>query len=98
MSLTVSKEAAKWYKRELELKNGDYLQFFVKLYGGIEGVHPNYSLGIVKGKNGDLAIQEIKEGITFYFNEQDAWYLKDFKMEIKIRKKELIYTFTKKER
>ena len=82
MALKVSSEAAKWYKEEFGLNEGDYVQFYVKLYGGIPTVHPNYSLGVSIGRSGNIAEKDMAEGITFYFNEDDSWFIKEFDMEV----------------
>ncbi|RCW74942.1 HesB/YadR/YfhF family protein [Saliterribacillus persicus] len=84
MNLSVTKEAAKWYKDDLELNDGDYLQFFVKLYGGIPTMHPNYFLGVEKGIDGEIYVKDVVEGITFYFNEQDEWLIEEYDMTVDV--------------
>lgn len=96
MSLSVSPEAAKWFKEELELDAGDYIQFYVKLYGGIPTVHPNYSLGMSVGKEGTVAIKDEVEGITFYFNDDDAWFLKEYDLKIEAKNDDVEYIFNSK--
>ncbi|MBP2239528.1 uncharacterized protein YneR [Cytobacillus eiseniae] len=95
MILEVSKEAAKWYKEELDLNEGDYVQFYVQLYGGIPTAHPNYSLGMSIGKEGNIAIKDVKEGITFYFNEDHSWFLKEFDMKVVVEREEITFIFDK---
>lgn len=72
MKLSVSQDAARWYKDEMSLKQGDYIQFIVKLYG--QNIHPNYSLGITRESPQEMEIHVTVEEITFY-NEPDAWFL-----------------------
>ncbi|MED4453029.1 hypothetical protein [Metabacillus fastidiosus] len=96
MNLKVSKEAAEWYKNEMGLEQGDYVQYYVQLYGGIPTVHPNYSLGVSIGKAENIAIKDVVEGITFYFNSDDAWFLEEFDMEVVFEKEELEFIFHKK--
>lgn len=96
MGLEISKEAAQWYINELDLHSGDYLRFFVKLYGGIPTVHPNYSLGIAKGKEGEPIVSDTVDGVTFYFNEKDSWFLDDFDMKVVLKKGEAEFIFEKK--
>ncbi|MBU8878982.1 hypothetical protein BGM26_08280 [Bacillus sp. FJAT-29790] len=96
MSLKVSKEAAEWYKNEMDLNQGDFVQFFVQLYGGIPTVHPNYSLGISIGKAGNIAIKDEVEGITFYFNDDDSWFLEEFEMKVLLENNEVEFIFNKK--
>jgi uncharacterized protein YneR len=75
MGLTVTIEAASWYKEEMDLEKGDYIRYFVKLYGGIPTPHSDYYLGMEVGQEGDMAIRTEVEGITFYFNSEDAWFI-----------------------
>ena len=96
MKLTVSKEAAVWYKDEMDLEQGDYLQYYVQLYGGIPTAHPNYSLGMSIGKEGNIAVKDEVEGITFYFNEEHAWFLKEFDMEVVLEDGDLAFHFEEK--
>lgn len=85
MSLKVSKEAAKWYKNEMDLEAGDYLQYYVQIYGGIPTAHQNYSLGMSIGEDGHVAVKDEVEGIVFilmmnmhgfWMNSQWKWILK----------------------
>lgn len=96
MGFKVSAEAAKWYKEEMDLQDGEYVQFYVKLYGGIPTVHPNYSLGVALGKEGTIAIQDKVEGITFYFNDKDAWFLEEYDLAIEAKNDDVDFIFNKK--
>ncbi|WP_313894024.1 hypothetical protein [Psychrobacillus sp.] len=89
MNLEVSKEAAEWYKSEMDLEQGDYVQYYMQLYGGIPTAHPNYSLGMSVGKEGSIAVKTEVEGITFYFNEVNSWFLKEFDMKVILGNEEL---------
>ncbi len=96
MSLKVSNEAANWYKNEMDLEAGDYLQYYVQIYGGIPTAHPNYSLGMSIGKEGNIAVKDEVEGIIFYFNEEHAWFLKEFDMEVVVEGEDLAFNFEEK--
>lgn len=96
MKLTVSKEAAQWYKDEMDLASGEYVQYYVQLYGGIPTAHPNYSLGMSIGKDGNIAVKEEVEGVIFYFNEEHAWFLKEFDMEVDVKDGDLAFKFNEK--
>jgi uncharacterized protein YneR len=96
MNFEVSKEAAEWYKNEMDLEQGDYVRYYVQLYGGIPTVHPNYSLGVSIGKEGNIAIKDVVEGITFYFDDEDSWFLEEFDMKVVLGKEELEFIFHKK--
>ena len=78
LKLTVSPEAAQWYIEEMDLEQGDHIRFYISIYG--QSVHPNYSLGIVKEKSNEMAIHTTVEGITFYFDQQDEWFLDGHKL------------------
>lgn len=96
MKFTVSKEAAKWFIDEMELEQGDYIQFFVKIYGGIPTAHPNYFLGVSVGKDNDILVQQEVEGITFFFSSQDAWFLDEYEMEVIAEDDDVKYIFHEK--
>lgn len=70
----------------MNLKECDYIQFYVQLYGGIPINHPNYSLGMTIGKEENIAIKDELDGITFYFNEDHSWFLEDFDMKVDFEK------------
>ena len=96
MNFEVTKEAAEWYKDEMGLAQGDYVQFYVQLYGGIPTGYQNYSLGVSIGKEGNLATKDEVEGITFYFNEDNVWILEEIDMKVTIENDELEFIFSKK--
>lgn len=96
MKFNISPEAAQWFKEELDLQDGDYVQFIVKIYGGIPTAHPNYYLGILIGKNDSIGVKQEVEGITFYFSEQDKWFLDDYEMEVVYNNGEVEYKFQEK--
>ncbi|WP_060203827.1 HesB/YadR/YfhF family protein [Sporosarcina koreensis] len=96
MKFEVSLEAANWYKKEMDVKQGDYVQYYVQLYGGIPTAHPNYSLGMSIGKEGDIAVKDVVEGITFYFNKNNSWFLNEFDMKVVVEGEELAFVFHEK--
>lgn len=79
---SVSEEAAKWYKEEMGLESGDYVQFFIKIYGGIPTGHSNFFLGVSVGESTDIGVKQVVEGITFFFNERDVWFLDEVNMKV----------------
>ncbi|WP_138417395.1 HesB/YadR/YfhF family protein [Aquibacillus sediminis] len=97
MSFSVTKEAAQWYKDEMGLEAGDHVRFFVKLYGGIKTAHPSYFLGVEVAQEGEIAIKEEVEGITFYFNKEDAWLLDDYDLKIEMGQEETVFQFSEKQ-
>ncbi|WP_079707633.1 HesB/YadR/YfhF family protein [Paraliobacillus ryukyuensis] len=94
MAMHMTEEAAKWYQEEMDLESGDYVHFYVKLYGGIPTAHPNYFLGVSIGKDGEMSHYQTFDGVTFYFSEQDAWFLNQYDLAIKMGKEEAVFEFT----
>lgn len=94
MKLSVSKEAAKWYIDEMGLERGDHVRFFVKLYGGIPTAHPSYFLGISVGKEGDIFVKDVVEGITFYFTSEDSWFLDEYNLKVEMGEDEAEFIFS----
>ncbi|MCD7033646.1 HesB/YadR/YfhF family protein [Metabacillus sp. GX 13764] len=86
MKLTVSDEAAAWYKNELDLGEGDALRFFVR-YGGNSVIHSGFSLGVMPGIPDEAAAAAEKSGITFYIEESDSWYFRDHDLTILMEEK-----------
>ncbi|WP_312475580.1 HesB/YadR/YfhF family protein [Neobacillus sp.] len=76
MNLQITNEAARWYKQELNLTEGDHIRFFVR-YGGCSTVQSGFSLGISSEEPVDIGAKSYIEGITFYIEEKDLWYLDD---------------------
>ncbi|WP_442600264.1 HesB/YadR/YfhF family protein [Neobacillus sp. D3-1R] len=76
MNIQITNEAAKWYKSEMLLKDGDKIRFFVR-YGGHSTVHRGFSLGVEKEEPFDMGASATVEGITFFIEEKDLWYFSD---------------------
>jgi uncharacterized protein YneR len=94
MKLEVTKEAAGWFASELDLKSGDYVQFVVKIYGGIPTAHEGFYLGLSVGKEGTIGIKDEVEGITFYISEEDSWLLKHHDLKVIYKNEDVEYLFT----
>jgi uncharacterized protein YneR len=81
MNMEISQAAAAWFKRELNLKDGDYIRLFPRYSSG-GGLHPGFSLGIATDEPGRPAVQVEQEGIVFYMEEQDLWYMEGYGLTI----------------
>lgn len=92
MKLIVNEDAARWYKEELALEDGDFLRFFAQVYG--TSIHPNYSLGITRKPPQNMAIHTNVEGITFYFDEADAWFLDNHSLTVALQGDDIDFRFT----
>jgi uncharacterized protein YneR len=73
MNIQINPEAAVWYKKEFNLKNGDFVRFFVR-YGGCSTVQSGFSLGVSDEEPVDMSVKADQDGITFYIEEKDIWY------------------------
>jgi uncharacterized protein YneR len=91
MTLIVRSDAAKRYIEELSLKPGDFVQFYVQLYG--QSHIPNYSLGAQKTAPCPSDIHVVSEGITFYFSESDRWFLEGHILDVSLLNDEIQFAF-----
>ncbi|WP_205774526.1 hypothetical protein [Alkalicoccus luteus] len=74
---TVSEEAAQFYKKEMQLAEGDSVRLFARVGGVGSG---GFSAGVEKGRPG-LAGSEVKQaGIFFFVTDEDAWYFRGVKV------------------
>ncbi|USB35087.1 HesB/YadR/YfhF family protein [Paenibacillus sp. YPG26] len=81
MMIHVTDSAAKWYKKELELQEGQAIRFFVRYSAGGH-IHPGFSLGIGVEDPGSPGYAMEAEGINFYMEEQDMWYLEGYDLKV----------------
>jgi len=81
MKLIVEQQAARWYKQEMDLSEGDSLRIFVRL-GGCGSVHPGLSLGIVKEEPRNPGLVTLVEGIQFFLEEDNVWYVDEKDLHI----------------
>ncbi|MEK3882494.1 HesB/YadR/YfhF family protein [Paenibacillus sp. PL2-23] len=81
MNLVVEQAAARWYKEQMGLSDGDSLRIFVRL-GGCGSVHPGLSLGITKDVPRKPALSQQVEGVTFFMEEDNVWYVDNKELRI----------------
>lgn len=81
MELRISQDAARWYKRELNLAEGAALRFFPRYSSG-GGLHPGFSLGISVENPEHPVLKEELEGVAFFIEEQDTWYLQGYDLVV----------------
>lgn len=94
MKLNVTKDAVKWFVEEMGLQQGDFIRFYIKLYGNSATEHHNYSIGLLKDTSlEDSAIECMIDGITFYISQGDLWFIRDYDMNVHVRDEELFYDF-----
>ncbi|SFP97862.1 iron-sulfur cluster biosynthesis family protein [Salibacterium halotolerans] len=72
VSFRITEDAARLYKQEMELTDGDYVRLFVRVGGVGSG---GYSMGVAKEKpEAGSAVLQV-DGIYFFVNPQDQWYM-----------------------
>jgi len=81
MNIVVEQPAASWYKTEMGLVDGDFVRIYVRL-GGCGSVHPGLSLGVIKDKPRRIGLSEAVDGITFFMEEDNLWYLENKELRI----------------
>lgn len=86
MELTVSEEAANWYKNELELEENVDVRFFVR-YGGVGGRIPGFSLGINIESPDLVHTSTTVNKLHFFIAEEDAWYFEDENLDVTMNDK-----------
>lgn len=79
--IKITKEAAEWFIRELDLKEGQAVRFFARYSAGGH-IHPGFSLGISVEQPEAAGISTVAEGITFYMEERELWYLDGYTLSI----------------
>ncbi|WP_245301405.1 HesB/YadR/YfhF family protein [Virgibacillus natechei] len=86
LKLQISKEAAKWYQKELDITEPTYLRFYVR-YGGFGGNIPGFSLGIKKENPENIYSSAEIDNIIFYIESKDVWYFEDNDLKINMNRK-----------
>ncbi|GAA0315045.1 HesB/YadR/YfhF family protein [Bacillus carboniphilus] len=81
MKLQLDQAAFEWYKNEMHLEKGDAVRLFVR-YGGCSTVQSGFSLGVMKEQPIDIGVATEVDGVTFYIEEKDIWYLDDHSLRI----------------
>ncbi|TYR80573.1 hypothetical protein FZC66_09360 [Priestia megaterium] len=94
MKLTVTEQAAKWYKDEMMLESNEYVRFFVR-YGGCSNVQKGFSLGVNKDKPINIGVETEVNGLTFFVEDEDLWYFDGHDLKVtyseEIKEPEFIY-------
>ncbi|TCP19759.1 uncharacterized protein YneR [Scopulibacillus darangshiensis] len=86
MKITVTDEAVDWFKEELEVTAGDHVRFFVR-YGGNSTIQEGFSLGLTVEKPHNIAANTIEDDITFFVEDEDVWYFKDYDLKVDFEEK-----------
>lgn len=88
--LTVTDEAAEFYKNEWNLDTGDSIKLFVRYGGGgIDG----FTLGVDKGEQSSSNIKVTVKGISFYNSPDDDWLIDLAKIDYDAANDEIKFSF-----
>ncbi|GAA4702693.1 HesB/YadR/YfhF family protein [Brevibacillus fulvus] len=95
MKIEVKQAALEWLMRDWGFKSGDFVRIFVR-YGGSSTVQDSFSLGIAKDEPNSPAYTTTIEGITFYMEQDDSWYVdgKDLTIDYDAPKEEVVFLFS----
>lgn len=97
MDIIISKSALQWFKGEVELKTGEKVKFYPKVYGN-SPVQEGFSLGFtVDNEPIDMITKFESEGMLFYIEERDLWFFNghDLHVNYNEEKDEVEYSYTK---
>jgi uncharacterized protein YneR len=96
MKITISDQAVKWFKEEMDLTKGEHIKFYAQIYGS-SPVQESYSLGFTKDDPIDMIVNTEKEGIVFFIEESDLWYFNGHDLYVDYNEKidEIEYSYTK---
>ncbi|MGO4547862.1 HesB/YadR/YfhF family protein [Paenibacillus sp. 2TAB23] len=81
MKLEVEDAAGGFYKQAMGLVNGEAIRIYVRL-GGCGSVHPGLSLGVTKDEPIQIGLQTVVDGITYYMEQDNLWYLDNKSLRI----------------
>jgi uncharacterized protein YneR len=97
MNIVISKTALQWFKDEVELKTGDKVKFYPKVYGN-SPVQEGFSLGFtVDNYPIDIITSFEAEGLLFYIEERDVWFFNEHDLHVNFNEEmdEVEYSYTK---
>lgn len=81
MKLTITPKAQEWFKRELELAEGQGIKFYGKVYGKTQ-VHDGFSVGMSVDIPESPLIEENANGMMFFVEEADEWFFKGYDLVV----------------
>ncbi|MEH7747237.1 HesB/YadR/YfhF family protein [Neobacillus drentensis] len=97
MEIVISTSALNWFKEEVELKKGDKVKFYPKVYGN-SPVQEGFSLGFTVDNDPiDIIVKYEAEGFLFYIEERDLWFFNqhDLHVDYNEQRDEVEYSYTK---
>ncbi len=90
MEISLTQPALYWFKREMDLTEGQMVRFYVR-QGGFQA-NNGFSIGLTVNDEPIDAVSLIEiDGLTFFIEQKDAWFFDDHDLKVKYsRKKEEI--------
>ncbi len=82
MQSDITQPAFQWFKKELRLKTGDTVRFFVRL-GGHSTIQQSFSIGVTKEPALDIGMSVEINDILFFVKKEDMWYFIDNDLKVK---------------
>ncbi|MGH1646338.1 iron-sulfur cluster biosynthesis protein [Enterococcus gilvus] len=86
MKLTITPKAQEWFKKELELADGQGIKFYGKVYGKTQ-VHDGFSVGMSVDTPESPLIEENVNGMMFFVEEADEWFFKGYDLVVNFDEK-----------
>ena len=86
MNITIDEQSVAWYRKELDLDDGDSIRFFPR-YGGYSPIQSGFSLGISPEPVLDGKVKKEKGGLTFFVEDDDLWYFDGHDLEVRYDEK-----------
>ncbi|MFX3632809.1 MAG: HesB/YadR/YfhF family protein [Candidatus Pristimantibacillus sp.] len=88
MKLNVTAAATTRFKQEWGYKNEDSVRIYVRYSGGGEDA---FSFGIMKDTARYPVLSTVEDGIHFYVEENDAWYMDGNDLTIDLRNDNIVF-------
>ncbi len=80
MAISMSENAIDWVLRELHRSQTEGIRFVVR-YGDSQ-IHPGFSFAMAVAAPLDPAIHWVQQGITFFVEHGDLWYIEGYDLHV----------------
>ncbi|MDQ0158096.1 HesB/YadR/YfhF family protein [Alkalibacillus salilacus] len=91
MNINITDEAVNWFKDEMDLEEGDAIQFYPK-YGGDSAFQSGLSIGMAIGSANEPQVTTEKQGISFQIDQKDVWFFNDKDLHVGLKDGEVAYS------
>jgi uncharacterized protein YneR len=87
MLISIDERAFSWFTKEFELNKPFSIRMFPQ-YAGFGEKHKGYSIGFSAETPTNANFKQEIDGVTFYIEENDAWYFSDTETHLSIGDKD----------